>query len=75
MCGFDTAAGDPCLYDILDMGKEYKVRTNRVIVTATHQTDENATAPREAERFLYLVSAIYHYVHFIVHSCAILDRV
>ena len=46
------------------------VRTDRV--TAAHQTDENATAPREAELVWYLVSAIYHYVHF--NSCAILGR-
>ena len=50
------------------------VRTHRVVVTAAHQTDENATAPRKAELVLYLVSAIYHYVYFIVYSCAILGR-
>ncbi len=52
-----------------------KDRTHRVIVTAAHQTDEDATAPRKAKLVLYPVSAINHYVQFIVYSCAILGRV
>ena len=46
-----------------------------MIVTAAHQPDEDATAPRKAKLVLYPVSAIYHYVHFIVYSRAILGRV
>jgi len=60
---------------MLDLEQEHiKDRTHRVIVPATHQTYENAAAPRKAKLVLYLVSAIYHYVHLIVYSCAILGR-
>ena len=49
-------------------------KTHRVIIPPAHQTDENATTPRKTKFFLYSVSTIYHDVHFIVYSCAVLHR-
>jgi hypothetical protein len=82
MCRFGTTAGDPCLYDRSDGFLKthvwevniYRTERHRVIVPTAHQTDENATAPRKAKLFLYLVGAIYYYVHIIVYSCAVLGR-
>ena len=51
-----------------------KDRTHRMIVSPTHQTDENATTPGKTKFFLHSVSTIYHDVHLIVYSSAVLRR-